>query len=266
MVASDKFTAQKILWLHRWTPELFSFRLTRHAGFRFVPGQFARLGVVAPDPDNPHNPSGQKIVWRAYSVVSATYDEHLEFYSVVVPGGEFTSQLTRLQVGDAVYVERASYGFMTRERFEPGADLWLLATGTGLAPYLSLLWEFSTWQDYENIVLVHSVRRADELAYADTIAGFARHDLFAAQAHKLAYVPVVTREPAPGALTQRIPALLASGALEQRVGLPLTLARSRIMMCGNPEAVDQTRQWLQSRGFATSRRGKPGQLALENYW
>jgi ferredoxin--NADP+ reductase len=131
MVAPDKYTAEKILWIHPWAPNLFSFRLTRFKGFRFVPGQFARLGVKKPDPNNPKNPSGDKIAWRAYSIVSADYDEHLEFYSIVVPGGEFTSELSRLKVGDTVFVEKTNYGFLTLDRFEGGADLWMLSPAPG---------------------------------------------------------------------------------------------------------------------------------------
>jgi ferredoxin--NADP+ reductase len=263
---TDKFTAERILWIHPWAPNLFSFRISRHAGFRFVPGQFARLGVAKPDPDNPKNPAGERIVWRAYSVASADYDEHLEFYSIVVPGGEFTSELARLKVGDTVYCEKTSYGFLTTDRFEGGRDLWLLSTGTGLAPFLSILWDPRVWDSYENLLVVHSVRWPNELAYADTIAAFRRHEHFAAMGHKLHYLPVVTRAAWPGALQGRIPALIESGALERAAGIKLDHERSRIMICGNPDMVDDTRKRLSALGFAMSRRGKPGHLAVENYW
>ena len=266
MPSPDKYTAEKILWIHPWAPNLFSFRLTRYRGFRFVPGQFARLGVKKPDPDNPKNPSGEKIAWRAYSIVSADFDEHLEFYSIVVPGGEFTSELARLKVGDTVYVEKTNYGFMTADRFESGKDLWLLSTGTGLAPFLSMLWDLKNWEQYEHIIVVHSVRYPNELAYADAIAAFRTHPAFAGQGHKLHYVPVVTRTPVEGALNARITGLIDSGALESHLGLMLDRDRARIMICGNPEMVDATRKLLGARGFTTSRRGQPGNMAVENYW
>lgn len=266
MVAADKYTAERILWIHPWAPNLFSFRLTRYAGFRFTPGQFARLGVSKPDPDNPKNPSGSRIVWRAYSIVSASYDEHLEFFSIVVPGGDFTSELSRLKVGDTVFVEKMNYGFLTCDRFEQGKDLWLLATGTGLAPFISILWEPKTWEDYENLVLVHSVRYPNELAYRATIEGFRTQEHLREHAHKLHYVQVVTRARVDGALSERIPALIDSGQVERHVQLPLDVVRSRVMICGNPEMVTDTRKRLAARGFATSRRGIPGQLAVENYW
>ncbi len=252
MVSPDKYTAEKILWIHPWAPNLFSFRLTRFKGFRFVPGQFARLGVKKPDPNNPKNPSGEKIAWRAYSIV--------------VPGGEFTSELSRLKVGDTVYVEKTNYGFLTLDRFEGGADLWMLSTGTGLAPFVSMLWDPRTWELYENLVVVHSVRYPNELAYAETIEAFRSHELFAPMSHKLHYLQAVTRAAVPGALGSRIPSAIADASLEQHVGLQLDHARSRIMICGNPEMVDDTRKLLAGRGYTTSRRGAPGHLAVENYW
>ncbi len=266
MVSPDKYTAERILWIHPWAPNLFSFRLTRYTGFRFTPGQFARLGVSKPDPDNPKNPSGTRIAWRAYSIVSASYDEHLEFFSIVVPGGDFTSELSRLKVGDTVFVEKMNYGFLTCDRFEQGKDLWLLATGTGLAPFISILWDMKTWEEYENLVLVHSVRYPNELAYQATIEEFRSHEQFREHAHKLRYVQVVTRAKLAGALEQRIPMLIDNGEIERHVGLPLDLVRSRVMICGNPDMVTDTRKRLTLRGFATSRRGVPAQLAVENYW
>jgi ferredoxin--NADP+ reductase len=254
---AERFTVERITDITPWTPSLFSFRTTRHRGYRFAPGQFARLGLRKEDGE---------IVWRAYSIASADYDEHLEFFSIVVPGGEFTSRLSRLQVGEPVLVEKLAYGFLTTSRFECGRDLWMLSTGTGLAPFLSILYDFSVWEQYENLVLVHSVRRRDELAYAELIRGLSSHEFYAAVAHKLRYVQVVTREKVAGALSQRITGLIESGELEREAGLKLDHDRSRIMICGNPEMVDDTRDLLTGRGFALSRRGKPGHLAVENLW
>ncbi|MEN0107649.1 MAG: ferredoxin--NADP reductase, partial [Pseudomonas sp.] len=148
MTASDeKFTRETLLEVHPWSPTLFSLRTTRDAGFRFRAGQFARLGVKKAD---------GSLVWRAYSMLSAPHDEHLEFFSIVVPGGEFTSELSRLQVGDELLVERQAVGYLTLDRFVDGRDLWLIGTGTGLAPFLSILQDFEVWQRYERIVLVYS--------------------------------------------------------------------------------------------------------------
>ena len=258
MSTPDKYTVETITDVRPWTDNLFSFRTTRDRGYRFVPGQFARLGV--------NGAAEGSIVWRAYSIASAAHDEHLEFFSVVVPGGQFTSRLAKLKEGDPIYVERKSYGFLTTDRFEAGKDLWMLATGTGLAPFLSILHDFETWEHYENLVLVQSVRTQPELAYEDLIRGFEGSEYYGEFAHKLRYARIVTREPVPNTLRDRVTKLVASGVLEENIGLKLDHERSRIMLCGNPEMVEDSRKLLNERGFRVSRRGDPGHLAVENYW
>jgi len=258
MKTSDKYTAETITELYTWAPNLFSFKTTRSQSYRFIAGQFARLGV-----ESDHG----ELVWRAYSICSAPYDEFLEFYSIVVPDGAFTSRLAQLKVGDQVLVEKKNYGYLTTDRFECGKDLWLLSTGTGLAPFLSILQEFDTWEKYENIVLVHSVRYRHELAYQEFIHSFKENELFAEYAHKLKYVPAVTRDQVERSmLNDRITKLLTNGELEAHVGLPINQERSRVMICGNPDMVQETRQILTNRGLTVSLRGKPGNLAVENYW
>ena len=190
MSPSDKYTIETITGVRPWTDALFSFRTPRDRGYRFVPGQFARLGV--------RGAAEGSIVWRAYSIASAAHDEHLEFFSVVVPGGQFTSRLSKLREGDELFVERKSYGFLTTDRFEAGRDLWMLATGTGLAPFMSILHDFATWESYDNLVLVQSVRTQQELAYEELIQGFDKSEYYAEYAHKLRYARIVTREPVPG--------------------------------------------------------------------
>lgn len=258
MGANDRFTTETITHVRPWTDSLFSFRVTRDRGYRFTPGQFARIGVAG-------EATGERI-WRAYSIASAAYDEHLEFFSVVVPGGAFTSRLAKLREGDPILVERRSYGFLTTDRFEAGRDLWMLATGTGLAPFLSILHDFETWERYENLILVQSVRTRGELAYEDLIRGFEKSEHYAQLAHKLRYARIVTREPVAGTLRDRVTKLLANGVLEENLGLKLDHDRSRIMLCGNPEMVEDSRRILVGRGFRLSRRGDPGHLAVENYW
>ena len=258
MSTHDKYTTQTITHVRPWTDSLFSFRTTRDQGYRFVPGQFARLGVK--------NEENGEIVWRAYSIASAAHDEHLEFFSVVVPNGAFTSRLSQLKEGDPLYVERKSYGFLTTDRFEAGRDLWMLATGTGLAPFLSILHDFETWEKYDNLVLVQSVRTQAELAYEELIESFDQSEYYAEFAHKLRYARIVTREPVPGTLRERVTKLLANGVLEENIGVKLDHERSRIMLCGNPEMVEDSRKILIDRGYRLSRRGEPGHLAVENYW
>lgn len=262
----NKVTEEKITWVHPWVPgKLFSFRTTRFKGFRFKPGQFARLGIVRTDTDGkPY------LVWRAYSIVSANYDEFLEFFSIVVPDGEFTSQLSQLKPGDSIYIEKTNYGFLTTDRFSGGKYLWMLSSGTGLAPFISMLWDLKNWEDYERIIVVHSVRETNELAYRDTILAFKTNEYFSEffteNPNKLLYIPVVTRENTTGMLHQRIPQLIEDGTLESVAGLALEPINSRILLCGNPIMVEDLRKTLKIKDFTTSRREKPGQIAVENYW
>jgi len=258
MTASEeKFTRQRLLEVQTLTSNLFTLRTTRDPGFRFTAGQFARLGV--------RKPSGC-IVWRAYSMVSAPHDEFLDFFSIVVPDGEFTSELSRLSVGDELLVEKQAFGFLTLDRFPDGRDLWLLATGTGIAPFLSILQDFEAWQRFERIVLVYSVRQQRELAYQQLIADLPRREYLEGLGDKLTYVPVVTREQVPGALHGRITQLIETGELERAAGLALSPEHSRIMLCGNPQMIEDTRTVLKTRDLQLALTRRPGQVAVENYW
>ena len=258
MTASeDKFTRQILSDVQVWSPSLFSLRCSRDSGFRFRAGQFARLGVQKAD---------GTVVWRAYSMVSAPHDEFLEFFSIVVPGGEFTSELSRLKASDSLLVDKQAFGFLTLERFIDGRDLWLLASGTGLAPFLSILQDFEVWQRFQRIVLVYSARSAGELAYQPMIHGLKDLEHLAEYADKLTYLPLVTREQAPGCLHGRITTLLTSGELERAAGLGLSPEHSRLMLCGNPQMIDDTRKLLKQRDLQLSLTRRPGQVAVENYW
>ncbi len=255
--SAEKYTRQTLLDVQPLTPSLFSLRTTRDAGFRFRAGQFARLGVTKAD---------GSVVWRAYSMVSSPFDEYLDFYSIVVPGGEFTSELSRLREGDELLIDRQAFGYLTLDRFVDGRDLWLLATGTGIAPFLSILQDFEAWERFDSIKLVYSVRESRELAYQSLIAGLEQRDYLADYAGKLQFIPVVTREQHPGALNGRITTLIENGELERAAGLELTPEHSRVMLCGNPQMIDDTRQVLKARGLNLSLSRRPGQVAVETYW
>ncbi|QKV62407.1 ferredoxin--NADP reductase [Pseudomonas sp. 43A] len=258
MTASvENFTCQTLLDVKPLTPSLFTLRTTRDAGFRFRAGQFARLGVIKADGST---------VWRAYSMVSSPFDEHLEFFSIVVPGGEFTSELSRLEVGDTLLVDRQAFGYLTLDRFVDGRDLWLLSTGTGVAPFLSILQDFDVWERFARIILVYSVREARELAYQSLIAGLAQRDYLTEHIHKLQFIPTVTRESHPGALAGRITTLIENGELESAAGVELSAEHSRVMLCGNPQMIDDTRALLKKRHMSLSLTRRPGQVAVENYW
>jgi len=256
-----KYTAQTVTSVHEWVPgKLFSIRTTRAPEFVFEPGQFARLGLpedaaVSPEPT----------VWRAYSMVSAPAEATLEFYSIAVPDGAFSPRLAALKPGDTLYVDKTPFGFLTLARFTPGKTLWLLASGTGLSAFLSILRDPLVRQHYERVVLVHGVREASELAYRSELETM-RAEWTAAQGATLDYLPIATRESIPGMPQARLTTLLANGELERLAGQPLDPDSDKIMLCGNPALLADARKCLAERGFAPGRRGVPGNLAVENYW
>lgn len=250
----EKFTVEKVLSVHRWAHNLFSFTMTRPAHFKFTAGQFARIGLMV---------NGELVV-RAYSVVSSPFDENLEFFSIVVPDGAFTSNLQHLEIGDELYLDKTAYGYLTLARYQlPLAhDLWLLATGTGLAPFLSMLQDFETWTKYQHIHLIYSVRSIAELAYVDRIQEIA--ESFGEGHTGFKFVPIITRDP-NATLHDRLPVLIENGELEKVVGLSLNPATSHVMLCGNPQMVEDTKDALKQRGLKMNRRGE-GNIAVENYW
>lgn len=251
-----KATEETVLAIHHWTPKLLSFRCTRPAAFRFTPGHYTRLGLG----------EGEQRVWRPYSLTSAPADDFLEFIAIRVPGGAFSERLGELKVGSRIGVDKAAYGFLTVNQLAPGKDLWMLASGTGLGPFLSILRSLAVWRDFEHLILVHGVRHAAELAWRAEIETLPPPAWRPEANARLRYLPVVTREPGATVLADRIPLLLADGRLEAAAGCTLGVADSRLMVCGNPELARSLREYLGTRGYATNRRGVPGQMAFEKYW
>jgi ferredoxin--NADP+ reductase len=265
--AAPRYTKQVVAHKTVWASEkLFSLTVTRPPGFKFVPGQFARLGLAL-DPAAPETPNE----WRAYSMVSAPNENALEFYSVIVPDGKFSPPMAQLREGDALWINNSVFGFLTLDAFADGEDVWLLATGTGLSAYLSMLRDPATFSRFKRIILVHGVRYACELAYRDELLS-----LMQRHAGQLIYLPITTQEQltqdlspslSPNGLTPaRLTTLLCTGELEQRAGALLDPNQARVMLCGNPAMVTEMRGLLSERGFAAGRRGVPGNLAVENYW
>lgn len=253
----SKATQETITGLRRWGDGLFTFTTTRPAGYSFVAGQYARLGL--PDESGP--------IWRAYSMVSAPEQDNLEFYGILVPGGLFTSRLAKIKTGDTIWIEKQPYGFMTADRFTDGEDLWMLATGTGVGPFISILRNPDVWGKFRNLILVHCVRHAAELTYQEELAALQRHaPATLANPATLRIVRSTTREPDAPGLHGRITTLLESGELEKAAGLPMTVEASRIMLCGNPDMIEETRKLLHARGMRPCRRVLPGQFVTENYW
>jgi ferredoxin--NADP+ reductase len=275
-MTESKYTRQTVTEVRSWVPgKLFSLRVTRDPGFVFKAGQFARVGL----PES-SAPDAEPTLWRAYSMVSGPLDDELEFYSIVVPEGAFSPRLAALKPGDALYVEKNPYGFLTIDRFAtqgPGpaesgqySDLWLLASGTGLSAYLSILRDPATWTSFRRIIVIHGVRYASELAYREEIEGWSTVPEFAgihrADPRKLIYLPIATREALPGVPQERLTTLIADGRLETLVGEKLDPDHAKVMLCGNPDMLADARKLLGTRGFAPGRRGVPGNLAVENYW
>jgi ferredoxin--NADP+ reductase len=250
----SKWVQGTVVANRHWTGELFSLQVAAPE-VTFVAGQFARLAMPAP-------PGAQEpMLGRPYSFVNSPDAAPHEFLIVTVPGGPLTPRLAVLQPGEPIWLLATANGFFTIDEVPAAATLWCLATGTGLAPYLSILRAAAPWPKFERVVLVHAVRHADELVYRDVVAAIA-----AAHPGALAYVPVVSREAHPDALPGRIPALVADGRLEARAGVPLTAANSQVMLCGNPAMVEDTIRVLAERGMRKHRRRAPGQITIEAYW
>ena len=253
---SDNIQTVTVLSKTTWTPNLFSFTVSRPDSFKFTAGQFVRLGVNPSQlkyyqqvkaSDEVSNEALNEDIFRAYSIVSSPFDEVLEFFSIVIPDGAFTSQLQHLQVGDELLLNTMPFGFLTLARYQKPLpkDLWLLATGTGLAPFLSMLQDLKTWEDYEHIVLAYSARSTDELAYVEQIERL--QDDFGSLVDnpaKLIFIPIVTRETVDGALSERLPKLLLEGTLQARAGIDLDVDTTHVMLCGNPDMVDDTKEAL----------------------
>ncbi len=259
ILAKGKSTLETVTSMRWWTDALFTFTTTKPPNYSFVAGQYARLGL----------PDEHDAVWRAYSMVSAPHEAQLEFYGIVVPGGRFTSRLKQLKPGDRILIEKQPFGFMTVDRFEDGDDLWMLATGTGIGPFISILRDPMVWEKFRNLQLVHCVRHADELTYREHLAELTQRPPSAsATPARLQLIQSTTRdaETAPPRLHGRITTLLESGELERAAGIALTEKSSRIMLCGNPDMIEDTRRILHQRGLRPCRRTLPGQFVTENYW
>lgn len=255
-LAKGKSTLEPVTTMRWWTEHLFTFTITKPPGYSFTAGQYARLGL----------PDEHGVIWRAYSMTSGPQHPELEFYGIVVPGGLFTSKAKALRPGSNILIEKQSYGFLTPDRFVDGEDLWMLATGTGIGPFLSMLRESYIWERFRRLQLVHCVRHAEEFAYADELAALAAHPPSPAALAQLQVIRTTTRDPHPPYLNGRITTLLETGELERTSGVILSETSSRLMLCGNPDMIEDTRRLLHHRGLRPVRRALPGHFLTENYW
>lgn len=246
---------ERVLSVHHWNDTLFTFRTTRDASLRFRNGHFVMLGLHV---------EGRPLL-RAYSVASANHDEHLEFLSIKVPDGPLTSRLQHLKPGDELLVGRKPVGSLVLDDLRPGRHLYLLSTGTGLAPFMSIIQDPDTYERFEKVVLIHGVRQVSELAYADFIEHeLPRHEFLGELLRdKLIYYPTVTREPFrnQGRLTE----VIESGRLFADIGLPpIDPALDRAMICGSAAMLADSCRLLDARGFHISpRQGELGDYVIE---
>lgn len=245
---------ESVVRVHHWTDTLFSFVTTRDPGFRFTNGQFTMIGLEV---------EGKPLL-RAYSMVSANYEEHLEFLSIKVQGGPLTSRLQHLKPGDTVLVSRKATGTLVTKHLLPGRNLYLLSTGTGLAPFLSLVKDPELYEEFDRVILTHTCRRADELAYHDLVTHeLPQNEYFGELVQKkLTYYPSVTRENFRN--TGRITDLIRTERLFNDVGLkPLDPAVDRVMLCGSPDMLSELQTMLEERGFREGTPGEPGHFVTE---
>lgn len=249
------FNTEKVLSVHHWNDKLFSFTTTRDTALRFHNGHFVMIGLQVEG----------KPLMRAYSIASANYEENLEFLSIKVPNGPLTSRLQHLQPGDEVLVSRKPVGTLVVDDLRPGKHLYLFATGTGLAPFMSIIKDPDVYERFEKVILIHGVRYKSELAYHDYI----RNELPANEyfgefvRDKLIYYPTVTREPFRN--EGRITKLVETGKLFEDIGLPpLNPETDRGMICGSPAMLADVSAMLDSRGFTVSPGvGQPGDYVIE---
>ena len=245
---------ETVLEVHHWTDSLFTLKTTRDPGFRFDSGEFAMMGLEV---------DGRPLL-RAYSVVSAPYDEQLEFLSIKVPNGPLTSRLQHVKPGDTILVNRKATGTLLLHNLLPGKNLWLLSTGTGLAPFLSIIKDPTVYERFDRVILTHTVRNKDELQCGEKALEDLKQNEYIGElaAEKLIYYPTVTREPFQN--EGRITDLIRSGKVFTDLGLePLSTADDRVMICGNPHMTAELTKYMEDQGFDMGANNKPGTFVIE---
>lgn len=248
------FAEAEVLWVHHWTNRLFSFKVARDPGFRFENGQFAMIGLQV---------DGRPLL-RAYSIASANYEDHLEFLSIVVPDGPLTSRLQHVVPGDNILVGRKPTGTLVTDSLLPGRNLYLLSTGTGLAPFLSLARAPEVYEKFEKVVVVHGCRHVAEFAYHDLLDGqLAQHPYLGELADaQLLYYPTCTREPFRH--QGRVTELINGGRLVCDLGLPsIDPAHDRAMICGSVAMLADTVRILEGLGFVEGGNAMPASYVVE---
>ena len=248
------FNEERVLSVHHWTDRLFTFTTTRDPSLRFSNGHFTMIGLRVND----------KPLLRAYSIASPNYEEHLEFLSIKVEEGPLTSRLQHIQVGDTLIVGKKPTGTLLIDYLTPAKRLYLLSTGTGLAPFLSIIRDPETYVKFESVVVVHGVRQVDELAYHDLIVDHLPQHEFLGEmiSQQLRYYPTVTRE--TYRKMGRVTALIENGKLFKDMGLPpLSQLQDRVMLCGSPGMLNDLKLMLEAQGFVEGNTSTPGDFVIE---
>ncbi len=240
----------KVVKQRQWSSNLHSLYVESELE-PFEAGQFVKIGLEI----------NGKIVGRPYSIVNPPGSSPLEFYYINVPNGILTSHLIELKAGDTILVEPRAHGFLILDEVPASNHLWMMATGTGVGPFLSILSTNKPWQRYGRVILVYAVRTIAELSYQEEILQF-----LVKHTHQFIYVPFISREVRKFAMAGRIPQAIIDGSLEKRVGITITSKDSQIMLCGNPQMVEDTTKTLTDRGLIKNRRALPGQITMETYW
>jgi ferredoxin--NADP+ reductase len=245
---------EEVLSVHHWNDTLFSFTTSRDPGFRFKNGHFTMIGLEH---------EGRPLM-RAYSIASANHEDQLEFFSIKVQDGPLTSKLQSIQVGDQILISRKPTGTLINDHLLPGKHLYLISTGTGLAPFMSIIKDPEIYEQYDKVILTHGVRQLSELAYADVIQDHLPENEYFGDmiTDKLIYYPTVTREPFKN--QGRLTDLITSGKLTDDLGLPaLSTENDRFMICGSPSMLKDTTRILDEMGFCEARQGDLGHYVIE---
>ena len=246
----SKWVHGKVVENKHWTDLLYSLQIEADID-SFVAGQYGRLGLEI----------DSQIVGRPYSFVNPPHEPLHEFYSITVAEGPLSPRLAKLKKGDSIFIDKRVNGFFTLNEVPDGRDIWMLATGTALGPFLSILRSEQVWKRFENIVLVHAVRYTRELTYQDSI-----QDLKDKHKTQFQMIPFVSREENDTALSGHIPTAITNGSLQEKASLEITPDNSQVMLCGNPDMLVDTRNALKEKGLKKNLRRSPGHITAESYW
>ncbi len=245
--------AETVTAVKHYTDRLFMFRMTRPQSFRFRSGEFVMIGLPGPKP-----------VWRAYSIACPSWDEEIEFYSIKVPDGPLTAELQKIVPGDTVWMKRKPTGTLVLDALLPGRRLWLFSTGTGIAPFASLIREPETYEKFEQVILTHACREVAELSYGFEIVAAAKADELVGEeaTAKLIHVPTATRE--PFVRNRRITEMMADGSLYAELGVPpLNPETDRGMICGSMAMLKDFKAMCEGAGLTEGSNSAPGQFVVE---